>query len=151
MFGPVHAIVAHSMGGAAVTYAIHDYVDDPRGLPVKRLAFIAPPVDVRDFIRTFVHFIGGGPDLERALRARIEDRFGLQMEELYAPALARDLDAPLLVVHDENDREVPVDRGRLLASAWPGAKLEVTSGFGHTRILREQSVIDRIVDFVSES
>lgn len=159
MFGPVRAIVAHSMGGAAVTYAMHRRLREPttrieRGLRTHRSAserfvFVAPPIDVRDFVRGFVRFMGGGPDLERSLRSRIETRFGVALEELYAPSLAREMDAPLLVIHDENDKEVPLERGRLLANAWPEAELAVTSGLGHMRILRDEAVINRIVRFIS--
>jgi pimeloyl-ACP methyl ester carboxylesterase len=158
MFGPVHAIVAHSMGGAAVTYAMHRRIQQPttrieRALrthrsAVERFVFIAPPVDVRDFVRGFVRYMGGGPDLERSMRNRIEGKFGVELESLYAPALAREMDAPLLVIHDEKDKEVPLDRGRLLAECWPAAELEITSGLGHMRILRDEKVIQRIVDFV---
>lgn len=159
MFGPVRAIVAHSMGGAAVTYAMHRRLRVPttrieRGLRTHRTAcerfvFIAPPIDVRDFVRGFVRLMGGGPDLERSMRQRIEDRFGVALEDLYAPSLAREMDAPLLVVHDENDKEVPLERARLLAEAWPDAELAVTSGLGHNRILRDEAVIQRIVRFIA--
>jgi pimeloyl-ACP methyl ester carboxylesterase len=159
MFGPVRAILAHSMGGAAVTYATHRRLREPitrleRGLQTHRAAcerfvFIAPPIDVRDFVRGFVRFMGGGLELERSIRRRIEDRFGVSLEDLYAPSLAREIDAPLLIVHDENDKEVPLDRGRLLAEAWPGSELAVTSGLGHMRILRDEAVIRRIVRFIA--
>jgi pimeloyl-ACP methyl ester carboxylesterase len=159
MFGPVHAVVAHSMGGAAATYAMHRRLQQPttrieRGLrshksAVERFVFIAPPVDVRDFVRAGIRMLGGGPDLERAMRDRIEGKFGVELHSLYAPTLARDMDAPLLVIHDEKDKEVPLDRGRLLAESWPAAELEVTSGLGHMRILRDENVIRRVVDFIS--
>jgi hypothetical protein len=56
---------------------------------------------------------------------------------------------PLLVVHDENDREVPIASGELVASAWPGAVLERTRGLGHRRILRDRRVIERVAEFAT--
>ncbi len=157
-FGQVEAIVAHSMGGAAVTYAMSRHSRAPRvgqeralkdtGLPARRFVFVAPPIDVGDFIRGMGRMFGLGATFEAALRARVESRFGIALDDVYAPDLARSLDAPLLVVHDEGDREVPIDRGRALAAAWPGARLEVTRGLGHVRILRDPGVVERVASFV---
>ena len=159
LFGPARAVIAHSFGGAATTLAMSrrlrepttplERALEPRRLPAERFVFVAPPIDVRDWIGTFAWAIGAGPRLEEALRKRIEDRFGVPLASLYAPALARDIDAPMLLVHDEEDRDVPVERGRLLAASWSGAELLVTRGLGHTRILKEPTVVERVVDFVT--
>lgn len=157
-FGQLEAIVAHSMGGAAATYAMsrqsrvprirHERPQHDTGLPARRFAFIAPPIDVGDFVRGMGRVFGLGPSFVSALRDRVEARFGIAIDDVYAPRLARELSAPLLVVHDEDDREVPVDRGRTLAAAWPGAQLEVTQGLGHLRILRDARVVERVTAFV---
>lgn len=117
------------------------------GLPAKRFAFVAPPIDVADFVRGVGKLFGLGEAFELALRARVEARFGIALADVYAPDLARELEAPLLVVHDEDDREVPIDRGRALVEAWPGARLEVTRGLGHVRILRDAGVVEQIAAF----
>lgn len=157
-FVPIQAVVAHSMGGAAVTYAMSRYRRAPptererlvqEDLPVRRFAFVAPPVDLGDFVGGFTRRVGLTEGTATALRRRIESRLEMSLDELYAPTLARQMNAPLLVVHDEGDREVPLRCGRLLASAWPGAKLEVTHGLGHSRILRDPGVVDRIASFVA--
>ncbi len=158
-FAPVHGVIAHSMGGAAVTYAMsrhhrapdvaHERALRDAGLPVRRFAFIAPPIDVNDFLRGFSRRMGLGAQTTDALRRRIETRFATALEDMYAPGLARELDAPLLVVHDKDDREVPLRCGELLASSWPGARLDVTEGLGHTRVLKDPGVISRLVAFIS--
>jgi pimeloyl-ACP methyl ester carboxylesterase len=159
-FGALQGIVAHSMGGAAVTYAMsrHDRAPavtreralrESGGLPARRLAFVAPPIDVGDFIHGFGRRFGLGARFEAHLRDRVEARFGVAISDVYAPDLARTLQAPLLVVHDEDDREVPVERGRTLVQAWPGARLEATRGLGHLRILRDPGVLETLADFVA--
>lgn len=160
-FSAVRAIVAHSMGGAAVTYAMSRHARGPdtarerplreTGLPARRFVFVAPPIDVGDFVSGFCRLFGLGDRTELALRDRVEARFGIAIEDVYAPRLAASLQAPLLIVHDEGDREVPIERGRRLAAAWPGARLETTRGLGHTRILRDPGVVARIADFASDS
>jgi pimeloyl-ACP methyl ester carboxylesterase len=158
VFGPLHAIVTHSMGGPATVYAMSRFQRrSPLGverelreaeLPARRFALVAPPIDVGDFIKSFASATSIGVEAERLLRRRIEHRFGVAIDELYAPTLARRMDAPALVIHDADDREVPASRGRTLADAWPGAELHETRGLGHVRILRDPGVVDRIVRFV---
>ncbi len=147
------------MGGAAVTFAMSRHTREPSPeheralrtpLPVRRFAFVAPPIDVRDFVRGFSRLSGIGPETQLELTRRIESRFSLRLEDLHAPTLARELEAPLLIVHDEGDREVPVRCGRELAEAWPGARLTITHGLGHTRILRDPAVIAELTAFVAE-
>jgi pimeloyl-ACP methyl ester carboxylesterase len=159
-FGLVHAVVAHSMGGAATTFAMGRRQRAPNAgleralretnLPVRRFVFVAPPIDARDFVRGFVRRTGIGVTASGALSAHIEARFGVALADLDALRIAPSLNAPLLVVHDEEDREVPLRCGQALADAWPGSNLEVTRGLGHTRILRDPVVVQRIADFVAE-
>ena len=56
----------------------------------------------------------------------------------------------LLVVHDENDREVPIACGEAIANAWPGAELVRTRGLGHQRILRDATTLQTITRFVAQ-
>ncbi len=158
VLGSAHAIVTHSMGGPATVYAMSRF--QRRGplaierelreteLPAKRFALVAPPIDVNEFVQGFARATSIGTEAERLLKRRIERRFGVTIDDLYAPALARRLSAPALVIHDADDREVPQSRGRKLAEAWPGAELIETRGLGHVRILRDESVVRRIVRFV---
>jgi pimeloyl-ACP methyl ester carboxylesterase len=157
-FAPAHAIVAHSMGGAATIYAMNRQLHAPSRaneralhdeLPVRRFVLLASPIDVRDFVRVFTRVIGLTQRTQDEIARRVERRFAIPLSDLYAPKLAAELRAPLLVVHDEGDREVPVAYGRLLADAWADAELLVTHGLGHVRILRDVSVVDRVVSFVA--
>ncbi|MFT3771288.1 MAG: alpha/beta fold hydrolase [Minicystis sp.] len=159
-FDLVHAVVAHSMGGAATTYAMSRFRRTPSihlerevreaELPVRRFVFVAPPVDARDFIRSASKMLEVGATTQDSVRRRVESRFGVPLEELHAPTAARELHAPLLVIHDEDDREVPLACGRALAAAWPGARLEITQGLGHGRILWDAGVVRRIADFLGD-
>ena len=64
-------------------------------------------------------------------------------------AFARRIAAPLLVVHDMNDAEVPIANGRVYAQA-PNARMLATDGLGHRRILRDLHVVDASVRFIAE-
>jgi pimeloyl-ACP methyl ester carboxylesterase len=140
---PVHAVVAHSLGGTAAALAI------ARGAAIPRAVLIAPPVELPFFARAFAGSVGlssaRADGILRELQAVMGPPDALDLLRL-APAQR----APLLVLHDRADREVPFAHSEALVSKWPGARLESLSNLGHRRMLREPRVLDAIVDFLRE-
>ena len=53
-----------------------------------------------------------------------------------------------LIIHDENDQDVPIVNAEELAQHWPQAELVKTNGLGHRRILRDPSVIKKMLAFI---
>jgi len=141
--GPLEAIVAHSFGCAAATVAIG------RGLDVARAVFIAPANDFTFYSETFASALGLPATMARRIQRETERRIGVSWESLQPDALPRERAIPLLVVHDEVDREIPLSQGAKVASVWPGAELLKTRGLGHTRILRDGGVASAAVKFVT--
>jgi pimeloyl-ACP methyl ester carboxylesterase len=145
--GPQHpaAVIAHSLGAAAVAGVL---AESSAAAPAAVL--IAPPTDPRPFLR-WVSRMHGAPDelLDEVQRAA-EAIAGVPMSSLVADAaLVGRIAAPLLVAHDARDDEVPIGNGELYARA-AGARLLVTHGLGHRRILRDRHVVDAAVEFVAE-
>jgi pimeloyl-ACP methyl ester carboxylesterase len=143
-WGPLHAVVTHSMGGAAALWA------NRRAPLAPRLVMIAPPVDLRDFTRALSGVLGITEDVRGRVHERLTKRFGVQIAEVRAERLAATMHGPLLVVHDEADREGPIACGDAIAKAWPGAELVRTRGLGHHRILRDGATLDLIVRYVAQ-
>lgn len=142
--GVPDAIIAHSMGGMAVALAL-----SASPAPDARLVFVAPPIDPARFAAHFASQLGIGPEVSLRLRGRVERRYGRSMDDLAGARLAAQLTSPLLIIHDEEDRDVPIDSGRALQRAWRGAELHATRGLGHRRVLRDRSVVATAVSFVS--
>jgi pimeloyl-ACP methyl ester carboxylesterase len=141
--GPVHAVVAHSLGATAAIIAL------ARGLRAERAVLLAPASDLPGYARGFARRLGLSARSADGLLARMDARVsGL---DAYDPVrLAGAQTARLLVLHDPADREVPFAGGRAIAEAWPGGKLEAVPGRGHTRLLRDPDVVRRVVSFVCE-
>ena len=143
--GPLAGVVAHSAGTVATVHALS------RGLAVERLVCVAPGVDLDGYAREFSRLFGLSGAVSRSMRRRIERRIGVTWEELDPCRAATSLHIPLLVFHDRNDREAPFAGGVALARSWPGARLVATEGLGHTRILRDESVVAQVTDFLTEA
>jgi pimeloyl-ACP methyl ester carboxylesterase len=140
--GGVYGVVAHSMGGAATTLALSD------GLQVERAVFISPPADPRAFLHTFSEALSITDEVRTRLKERVERHIGISIQSMRADLLASSMRIPLLVVHDRNDKEVPVQGGQSIANSWPNAELILTEGFGHQRILRAEPVTNVAVHFI---
>lgn len=141
--GRLHAIVGHSVGGAAALFATR------LGLRVDRLALVAPPVSPQRFAVGFGKLLGLDASVQRGLVRRLERRYGLRMEDLDVRADAAEFEGPVLVVHDRGDRVVPIDDGQIIAGAAGGGRLLATHGLGHQRVLRAPEVLAAVVPFVA--
>jgi pimeloyl-ACP methyl ester carboxylesterase len=136
----LHGIVAHSFGAAAVMLAHARH-----GIDAPRNVFIAPNAVVASAVRRFEELMQLDGAARAAFGAALERQSGVTMAELELPRLVAARDAGLLVVHDQDDTDIPLVDGRALAEAWPGARLRVTSGLGHRRILRDAAVVGEVV------
>lgn len=141
---PVAGIVAHSFGGPAALLALRNEPD----LPVGRLAMIGSPIEMGKVLSDFSRRFRLSPATNRNLRERIDRIFGESLVDFDATAIAAGLAERLLVVHDTGDRDVPVAEARILASG-DGVQSLITDGYGHNRILRQDPVIQRIVEHIN--
>jgi pimeloyl-ACP methyl ester carboxylesterase len=140
--GPVHGLIGHSLGGAAVSLAMSD------GLPAKGAVLLAPPADVVLFSDAFAEHLRIPHRARDVMRRNLETRLRFRFEELHVPTLAQSMTAPALIIHDKNDSDVPYAHGAEIANAWPGAQLFATTGLGHRAILRDPNVVRRTVEFL---
>jgi pimeloyl-ACP methyl ester carboxylesterase len=142
--GTPYAIVAHSMGAIATAVALR------AGLRADRLVLLAPMAHPAFLADQLGAALGFGERTHRRVIARIERRVGAPMSHFDVPAMGRNgAMAPTLLMHDRDDRSTPVQHASAIADAWPGADLHITTGLGHTRLLRDPDVVARAVTFVT--
>jgi len=145
-FGPVTAVIAHSLGSTAATYALAH-----RELNAERVVVISPSARLHAVRERFGEMAGFPPTVIDRMRAAFEDRLGFDWEASEPLRLAPAMAMPSMVVHDTQDRFIPHSEGAELTEAWPDGRLITTTGLGHHRILRDPKVIDSVVSFISES
>ena len=144
--GPFEVLVGHSFGAlAALTLG-------RSSLPVPRVAVIAGAASPAAFVDAFV----GDFQLDGASAARLRERFRRRLGVDEAELLRR-YDAvreplpgstELLVVHDRGDRRLrDADSVRLHDAHVDRSRLLRTEGFGHSRILAADAVLEAVVAF----
>ena len=137
--GPWFGAVAHSLGALAASHA------SARGLAVQRLALLAPSPPPALFLRWYARGLGLDETLAERMERAIADREGVGVEQFAPDWLGPRVALPTLVVHDDDDRTAPLAGGRALAQALGNARLQVTHGLGHRRILEDEVVVDSVV------
>jgi pimeloyl-ACP methyl ester carboxylesterase len=146
LYGPVHAIVAHSFGAPATLVALQ------HGLKVERLVLIAAPLSLTKHSIFVAHALGFPMAVRGRMQRKMERALEFRWDEAESDkalaALAEERRLDVLLIHDRRDREVPFAAAERLAVAAPAARLIATDGLGHNRILRSATVIADAIGFV---
>jgi pimeloyl-ACP methyl ester carboxylesterase len=137
--GPLHAVVAHSLGSLATAHAA------ARGLAAERLVMVSPPIAPAALVHGFALSFGLGPALARRMREAIQQVEGVPLEEFEPGWLGDRVRQPTLVLHDRDDRAAPLSAAQRLARTLPAARLHVTEGLGHRRILADAAVAAAVI------
>ncbi|GAB4560173.1 MAG: alpha/beta hydrolase [Rhizobacter sp.] len=137
--GPLHGVVGHSLGALAAAHAAAN------GLPVGRLALIAPSPPPALFLQWFARSLRLGEGISQRMGSTIERVEGVPLVRFEPGWLGPRLAQPTLVVHDEGDRVSPLAVGQRLSQAVVGARLLVTRSLGHRRVLADAAVAQAVV------
>lgn len=142
--GPVYAFVAHSFGGMVTPYSLN------RGLEIQRIVCISPPSRFQYVVERFSNILHLPKSIQAYMFARFSKEYGENLHERVSSTVtSKSLGhIPVLIIHDEEDIDVPLSEGELLHQAWPNSKFIRTQGLGHRRILYDAQVIENTVNFL---
>ena len=138
--GPLHAVVGHSMGGMMAMHA------RSLGLSATRYVVIGSPFAPIPAVDGIEHTLGAPEPVLAICRERIALQFGAPWPDLLAGHIYRDPDAPLHLVYDDADEEVPAEHPELIRQAWSGSTLTMTHGLGHRKLMWDEGVIREVLN-----
>ncbi|CAM3698922.1 putative hydrolase [Flavobacterium saliperosum S13] len=141
-FGPFEYAIGHSLGGMTVMNSIK------KGLSVKKAVIIGSGDVVQDIMDDFVLKLGLQPNISTQMRIAFENKLGETMNSYSAYIAAKDVSIPVLVIHDENDDDVPVTAAHHIYQYLNQGELMITKELGHRKILGDSKVIKKIVAFI---
>ena len=141
-FGPLEAAVGHSLGGMSLLNAVK------KGLNIKNLVIVGSGDIVQDILDDFVKKLELKPIISTHLCLFFEKKYGEDMDNYSAYKSAMKVTIPVLVIHDKNDNEVPVKAGIHIHKHLKNGELFLTEELGHQKILGNQVVIEKIVNFI---
>lgn len=144
MCGPIKAVIAHSIGGAATIHALQN------GLQTERVVFISIPTIPQLILDSYQKRINASDKSIQHIVDHIGRKYDITFDSIFPGAILPHLPLfPALIIHDHNDREVSISHAKELESLLPNAEAYETTQLGHTRILRDRTVIQKSVDFIA--
>lgn len=144
-FGPFEFAIGHSLGGMSVLNAIKD------GLKVNKAVIIGSGDIVQDILDEFIFKLKLKKEFSERLRLFFEDKYQLKMDDFSAYRAAQKIKIPVLVIHDNDDPEVSVKAGIHIHENLQNGFLFLTDGLGHRKILGNQTVIKKTLEFIKNS
>lgn len=141
-FGPFELAIGHSLGGMSVLNAIKD------GLKVNKAVIIGSGDIVQDILDEFIFKLKLKKEFSERLKFFFEEQYKVKMDDFSAYRAAQKIKIPVLVIHDNDDPEVPVKAGIHIHENLQNGSLFLTDGLGHRKILGNQNVIKKVLEFI---
>jgi pimeloyl-ACP methyl ester carboxylesterase len=141
--GPVRAVAGHSLGGAAMTFAITE-----GWLDVERAVVVAAPTGPTYMLNAIAKRFGMSDERKEKLFEELKRVVGYRPEEIELMPKIGSLEIPALIVHSKDDAMVRFVTGEKWAASWPGAQLIALEKLGHRRLLFDPATAGKIADFL---
>lgn len=144
-YGPIQSFMAHSLGGLALCLALEEIKHDEN----YKVVLIAPATETTTAIDQFFRFL----KLDEGLRPEFEKiitRLGEKSSSWYSIRRAvQSIRAKILWFHDEDDLQTLYsDALTVKKENFPNLEFVITKGLGHSKIYRDNRVIEAIVEFL---
>lgn len=139
----IKAIVGHSMGASA---AINCLSKDRNNV---KLVLIAPAFFINDTLNYTLLKFGVSQKIFDGIIEKYEKKYGYSLKNDDPINLIGDLDTDILIIHDAQDRATPLDESKKIASTHDNIRLVTTDGYGHSRIVKQEDVVEKTIHFIS--
>lgn len=144
-FGPFEVAIGHSLGAMTVLNGVK------QGLNVKKAITISSGDIITDIIAEFVAKLQLNPKIVHKIKNHFYKKFGEDINNYSASVAAKSVKIPTLVLHDTEDKDVPVSCAYHIRQNLEQGEILITNGLGHSRILKDAKVVNRIVEFINRN
>ena len=141
-YGPFDLAIGHSFGGMSLINAVAE------GLNLNKLVTIGADNSIPQIFDYYVGKMELKAVVSWKLARMFEEKYNKNLNEISSEVQARRIDIPVLVVHDSEDRYVPVSSAIDIRQNLKNGRILMTNGLGHHRIFKDPEVIERIIDFI---
>lgn len=134
-------VVAHSFGAAATALALI------RGAGISKAVFVAAPSDLNRVRTTYCQRMGFSPGVAAAFEDKLVRWANLSSDLSDLALSGQNVNTPVLIAHDPEDKEVAFSNAQRFVQFWPTAELLKLEGVGHYRILKSPEFISAVGAF----
>lgn len=144
-FGPFVAAVGHSLGAAALTYAIE------LGAKINCCALISSPACILDVLHGFGGFMGLPKKAQTRFVQYIEAETGVPARDLDMGRILSETKMKTLLVHAQDDQEIPINALKKIHKAWPKSEILMADNLGHRKIIRDTDIAKGVQQFIQQN
>ncbi|MDH3321448.1 MAG: alpha/beta hydrolase [Flavobacteriaceae bacterium] len=141
-FGPFDMAVGHSFGAMALLNAVKS------GLNIKKLVTIGADNSITEITKQFVQKLQLNQVISHKMVTFYEKKHSIKADQFSSQNAAKKVKIPTLVIHDSDDKFVPVSSAFEIRQNLDKGELLITNGLGHHKIFKNQQIINRIIDFI---
>jgi dipeptidyl aminopeptidase/acylaminoacyl peptidase len=143
LHGPFEFAIGHSLGGMAILNAIKE------NFKIHKSIIIGSGDVITDIVHDFTNKLGLSDKIAISMQEKFEKKYQVPMNLFSGATAAQYVKNPVLVIHDDQDGDVPVLAAHQICHQLSSHEKMITSGLGHRKILGDQAVLERIKIFVS--
>ena len=143
--GAFHAIIGHSLGGIAAGLAISE------GVQSEKLVTIGSPTTMDFITESFCLNLGAGKKTAKYILEHVTNLTQKEAAYFSLASIGARLDIDGLIIHDKDDKEADYSQSLLLDKSWKNGRLVTTKQLGHRRILKDEQVLNAILDFIEST
>jgi pimeloyl-ACP methyl ester carboxylesterase len=144
-FGPFEIGIGHSLGGMAI---LNGY---KQALKFNKVVIIGAGDTITDIITVFINKLELNLKLVEKIKQHFNKKFNENIDDYSGSVAAKEVIIPTLIIHDTEDKEVPVSCAYNIRQNLKHGELLITNGLGHTRILNDSFVLTRIIEFIKRN
>ncbi|MFT6260052.1 MAG: hypothetical protein ACJAYK_000450 [Crocinitomicaceae bacterium] len=142
--GPFYGAIGHSMGACALAIAYD------MGADLGRYTLISSPARIYDVLRAFASYMGLSVSVSYKFVKLIEEEVGRSSKELDVGLMMKGHDKGSLLIHAKDDLEIPYHSMLRIRDLLQNVKSISPDDLGHRRIMRDDNIMEQVVDFMIE-
>ena len=141
-FGPFEASIGHSWGAMTLLNAV------ARNIKFKKIVIIGADDKISDVIKSFVNKFELDPFLVHKIIEHYNKKLKFEINSFSSGNVAKKVKIPTFIIHDTQDKYVPVSSAYRIRQNLQDGLLLITNGLGHHKIFKDKQIIQRIVNFI---
>jgi pimeloyl-ACP methyl ester carboxylesterase len=142
VYGPIHAILGHSLGAFSSVYTMHRAPH----LAVSKMVVMASPGEVKEFVAYYQHVLGLSTRAMNAINNYFVEKLGHGPDYFSLKEFASTLKLSGLIIHDTEDKDAPYAYAMAAHQNWKNSEMVTTTGLGHN--LKSTELIEKVKQFL---
>lgn len=142
-FGPFDVVIGHSFGAMTLLNAVAR-----NHVRAQKLVILGADNSITEVLKSFVSSLALHPKIASNLKTHFEKKLQDKFDHYTSCEAAKKVIIPTLVIHDTQDKYVPVSSAIEIRQNLKHGELLITNGLGHHKIFKDKSIIERIINFI---